>query len=85
MGNDVHALSLAEACADGLWPVGGDPTFPESREKSDGWRNARDGFMAGWRAASRGFPSVFDDENRPASVYQHGWAIGFAAAQGGAQ
>lgn len=68
-------LQLASEIADRLWPIGGDPTFPESREQSDGWVAARDGAASGIRigfdAIEKGewSPDGLDDYPGDGSVY----------------
>ena len=69
-------LDGAAAIADRLWPIGGDPTFAQSRQESDGWQAAYDGAVAGMRDAESG--KVADEDQGESSVWWHAYRAGVA-------
>jgi hypothetical protein len=44
---DLGIWRAAFRCADRMWPLRGDPTFPRSRRESEGWCVAFESFVAG--------------------------------------
>ncbi len=80
-------MYLAAQIADRLWPIGGDPTFPESREGSDGWLAARDGAASGIRIGFSDIekgewsPDWLDESRGDGSVYYTAREAGYFEIQ----